>query len=271
MIRNYVKIKYLVGAFCFLSIAFWAVNALGKNNEHKKISWELVWEENFDRDSIDNTVWNYRKRGGSGGTMYVSQNPDCYVIDKGVLKLRSIKNPDLSSDTAKFLCAGLDTSRKKSFQGKLEIRARFNLVSGGYQSIWLMPFSPKHPWPLDGEIDIMEHSGVRDYITQTVHSGYTRKHPNTPKYYEKVRVNTRKYNVYGVEILENEIIFYVNNKKTFSYPRMPGLRRDDQFPFYREWYLILNDPLGINGAGPIDESGLPSTLEIDWIRYYEAR
>ena len=75
------------------------------------------------------------------------------------------------------------------------------------------------------------------------------------------------FHVFEVQIWENEVSFYIDHKKTFSYPKVNG-GINGQFPFYKEWYLIMDMQLGGSWVGSVDPSTLPVEMEIDWVKYY---
>lgn len=235
-----------------------------------KNNWKLEWEEDFNGDTLDTSVWNYMGRQKGGSWKYHSKNPECYTIKDGILTLRGIQNTRQDQDTAEFITGGIYTKNKKSFPpGKFEIKAKFNSVSGGTVALWLMPFNTENGWPTDGEIDIMEHGQNHEYITHTQHTSYTKKNPQSnPIRYTKVNINIDTFNVYGVEVLEDRIDYFVNYQKTFSYPKVDSLVNDQQYPFYKNWYILLNTNLGATPSIPIDITKLPIELEIDWIKYY---
>lgn len=231
-----------------------------------KAQWSLEWKEDFNGKILDSTVWRVMNRARDGCRNYITPHPACYDVSKGTLKIKAIKNTIDPTDTAHYLTGGLYTKFKKSFApGRIEVRARFNGSKGKTCAIWMLPFTPENGWPADGEIDIMEHASKIDYITQTVHTAYTKANLNAkPKRYIKKNVNYAEYNIYGVDILTDRIDFYVNNEKTFSYPKVDSLIYKNQFPFYRDWYLLLSTA----SRGPFDSICTPLEFEIDWVKYY---
>ncbi len=61
----------------------------------------------------------------------------------------------------------------------------------------------------------------------------------------------------------------MNDRRTFSYPRIET-DKDGQFPFNdQEFYLLLDMQLGGNWVGEVDPpNGLPVEMYIDWVRFY---
>jgi beta-glucanase (GH16 family) len=84
-------------------------------------------------------------------------------------------------------------------------------------------------------------------------------------------VDVTIFNVYSVEIKPNEIIYYINNRKTFSYPRLDP-EPEGQYPFDDyEYYMILSAQLGGHWIGPIEAEQLPVKMEVDYVRFYEKK
>ena len=230
-------------------------------------NWILDWSDEFNDNKIDSTIWMVMPRRRDGGRNYITANDSCYSVSNGYLTIRAIKNTMDRTDSAKYLTGGIQTKTKKAFppEGLLEVKARFNGVKGKTCAIWMLPFTLENGWPNDGEIDVMEHASSIKYITQTVHTSYTKIHPNIkPTRYIKKEINYKDFNVYGVEIEKDSLIYYVNGLKTMVYPRIDSLTSKGQYPFYRDWYLLLSTA----SRGPFDSICAPLEMDIDWVRYY---
>ena len=79
----------------------------------------------------------------------------CFDMRDGNMVLRGIINYSQPNDTAPYLTGGIYTKGKKAFSnGRLEIRAKLNGARGEWPAIWMLPIDA--PWPMGGEIDIME-------------------------------------------------------------------------------------------------------------------
>ena len=126
-------------------------------------------------------------------------------------------------------------------------------------------------WPFGGEIDIMEHFRSNPYINHTVHSNYTynlRKR-NRPSQVAYPKYNEGEYNTYIMERFHDSLVFFLNGKRTFKYPRYRD-GEDGQFPFSQhDFYLIMDAQLGRDRSPYIDTTKLPVELCIDYVRYYE--
>ena len=234
--------------------------------------WQLVWSDEFSGDELDKTSWSRCLRYGSPWNRHMSLLDSLVKVQNGVIELWGINRPEGYQDSLKFLTGGVDSRGLRSIKnGRIDVRARLDCAQGFWPAIWMMPES-NLPWPEAGEIDIMEHLNFDDYIYQTVHSGHIEglRQPKT-LHDHKEKVDVTIFNIYSVEITPNEIIYYINNRKTFSYPRLDP-EPEGQYPFDDyEYYMILSAQLGGHWIGPIEAEQLPVKMEVDYVRFYEKR
>ncbi|MDR0338048.1 MAG: glycoside hydrolase family 16 protein [Planctomycetaceae bacterium] len=243
---------------------------VNKNKEQNSSEWKLVWEENFDKDDkIDDTVWSKIPRGSSDWNRHMSDYDKLYDVKDGNLILRGMVNPGLPGDTAPFITGGVYTKNKKGFEhGKIEIKAKLGNAKGAWPAFWLLPFDNER-WPRGGEIDIMERLNSDEIAYQTVHSHYTVNLKQTkPKKGATGSILKDQYNVYAVELYPDKLVFRINDKHTFTYPRIET-DLEGQFPFDRPFYLMLDMQLGGKWVGEVEPKDLPVEMYIDWVRFYQ--
>lgn len=236
----------------------------------EKNDYELVWKENFNGRSIDDSKWSKIPRGKSDWNRYMSSNESLYEIKKGKLILHGVVNNSIEpNDTARFLTGGVFTKDKFTIQyGKVEIKAKLEASQGVWPAIWMLPAEGK--WPNGGEIDIMERLNHDDFVYQTIHTYYTYvlNEKNNPPHSAKAKIKPEKYNVYGVEILPDKIIFSVNGETTHTYPKI-DTHKEGQFPFGTPYYILID--MQIEGAwvGKANQEELPSKMQVDWVKVYK--
>lgn len=238
-------------------------------SDQKQDAWQLVWEENFDGDTFDSSCWSKIQRGKSDWNNYMSDFDSCYHVGSGLLTLRGLNNYSLPEDTARFLTGGLYTKDKVGFShGRLEIHAKLGNATGAWPAFWLLPFDGTQ-WPDGGEIDIMERLNDDRIAYQTVHSHYTHVLKETyPPKGATGAIRADDYNTYAVELYPDSVSFYINNRHTFTYPRIET-DKQGQFPFDREFYLLLDMQLGGQWVGRVEPAHLPVEMQIDWVRFYQ--
>lgn len=234
--------------------------------------WQLVWEENFDGTKLDTTVWSRIPRGKPDWQNTQSFDDRCYEMRDGLLILKGIVNDDLEADPSAYLTGGVWTLGKHSFhRGRIEVRARLHGAKGAWPAIWMLPYeTEKYGWPDGGEVDIMERLNNDSVAYQTVHSHYTytlgiEKNPQNGS---TAPINRDELNVYGVDFWPDSLVFHINGKRHFSYPRIETDKKG-QFPFDIPQYLLIDMQLGGRWVGEVDPADLPVEMEVDWVRHYQ--
>lgn len=263
-----MRLKFLY-SLLFLIIFF--VNCKSDTPEVKKLrKWQLVWEENFEGNSLNETYWSKIPRGKSDWNNYMSPSDSCFALRDGKMILRGIKNDFLPQDTARYLTGGIYTKDKKDFEyGKIVIRAKLNGAKGAWPAFWMLP-SERKRWPDGGEIDIMERLNYDNIVYQTVHSYYTVTLgiKDNPPYSGTNHFNPEGFNTFSVAIYPDKLVFAVNGMHTFTYPKI-ATDKKQQFPFGKPFYLLLDMQLGGSWVGKVEEADLPVEMEIDWVKFYE--
>ena len=234
--------------------------------------WKMVWHDEFNqKSSFDQKSWSKVKRGGSDWDRHMSDFDSCFEMRKGNLVLRGMINNNPATDTVPYITGGVLSKGKVGFpEGRVSVRARLHGARGAWPAIWMLPENEK--WPDGGEIDIMERLNNDSIAYQTVHSYYTyRLGINNPKHGGIGPINRDDYNVYTVERYRDSLVFYLNDVRTFCYPRIQT-EKQGQFPFAdKKFYLLIDMQLGGSWVGRVDKKDLPVEMEVDWVRFYQKK
>lgn len=91
---------------------------------------------------------------------------------------------------------------------------------------------------------------------------------NNPKHGNTIPINPEDFNVYGVDFWPDSLVFHVNGKRNFVYPRIET-EQEGQFPFNIPQYLLIDMQLGGSWVGTVDPADLPVEMEVDWVRHYQ--
>lgn len=167
--------RYFV--FLILLISFFSIFA----QEYK-----LVWEDNFDKTKLNESIWSIDVNGNGGGNKelqyYRRENIEignepasgasCLIITAKKQKFHS----------KSFTSGRLTTKNKLTFKyGKVEARIKIPKTANGlWPAFWMLGFDHKeNNWPKCGEIDIVEmgkktgiEKGVQDrYFNGACHWG----------------------------------------------------------------------------------------------------
>ncbi|ARS38686.1 beta-glucanase [Sphingobacteriaceae bacterium GW460-11-11-14-LB5] len=232
---------------------------------------KATWKEDFNqKSSFDQKKWSKIPRGGADWNRHMSDDENCYALRDGKMILRGIKNNDFSKDTSRYLTGGIYTKDKVAFGfGRLEIKAKLNGAQGAWPAFWMLAENSK--WPDGGEIDIMERLNFDSIAYQTIHTYYTLtlKIKDKPKSGGTAKIDPKKFNTYAVEKYPDSLVFFVNNKKAFTYPKI-ATTKEGQFPFNQsKHYLLIDMQLGGSWVGKIKDADLPVEMEIDWVKFHQ--
>ena len=230
----------------------------------EKEEWNLVWEDDFNRDDIFATgIWS-KIWGCPTSTAdwckTMNHDPSLFEIKDGNLILLGKPRTDPTKHKTPYITGGVTTQGKKYFQnGRLEIRCKLEAHQGAWPSLWMVPDAT---WPTGGEIDIIERLNYEPFVHHTVHSTYTQegkkdKSKRTPPSTATAPINP------------DEVRFYVNGKQTFSYARVPEKESEGQFPFNRPYMLRIDMQLGGSWVGEVKPFTKPVRMYVDWVRFYQ--
>lgn len=232
--------------------------------------YQLVWEDDFDGDSLDEAIWEKLGRGGVDYSRYFTSRKELFAVSNSNMILRGVVNDFATEDTAKYLTGGVRTI-KGFAPGKIEICAKIGSAKGAWPALWMLPVDNRNN-PVNGEADIMEHLNYDSLVQQTTHSYYTNVlgHYGSPQRKGWSAYNANDYNIFSVEFTADSLVYAVNGKHVITYPRLPNQADKLQYPFLNQpYYLIMDMQLGGSWVGPIDPKTLPVEMAIDWVRYYQ--
>ncbi|WP_373136392.1 glycoside hydrolase family 16 protein [Bacteroides sp. HPS0048] len=228
--------------------------------------YKLVFYDDFDQDTgkPDPKYWSFAVPDGAPWSIYLSKSYDQAYLQDGKLVLKAEK-------AKRYRTGGIWTKGKVAFKyGKLEVRAKFKSVQGGWPAIWLLPVSPQYSTGYGGEIDLMEQVSHEYMAWHSVHPG--------SEEYRGSGLGGKyvldDFNTYTLVWTADELSFFINGVSTGTYLRntqLPESEACKQWVFDIPYYLILNYALGGEGTWPgvINDEELPGYMEVDWIKAYE--
>ena len=247
--------------------------------EHNWSDYELVWEENFDGNSLDLAVWNIEvnsQGGGNNEKQYYTDRPENLRVQNGNLEIELRKE---EYGNRSYTSGRINSKNKKVFKyGKIE--ARMSLPSGGgtWPAFWMM--GNRGYWPQCGEIDIMEHIGNQpsmvSFALHTVMANGSRGNNWSSRIYSDGVEN--EYHVYGIEWIEEyeeglDLIYftYDGEIKATKVETLEHKNDNAYWPFNKDFYFILNLAVGGHMGGNIDDSMFEHDviMYVDWIKVYQ--
>lgn len=131
-------------------------------------NWSLVWNDEFDGDSIDLTKWEHEVNcsgGGNNEKQCYTNSPENSFVDDGLLKI--IAKPQ-AGQALPFSSARLRTKYQGDWKyGRVEVRAKPPRGQGAFPAIWMLPTDDVYGgWPHSGEIDIFEAVNLKTVNAQ---------------------------------------------------------------------------------------------------------
>ena len=154
--------------------------------------------------------------------------------------------------------------------GYIEGRIKLPKGKGTWPAFWMMPVNYTG-WPDSGEIDIMEEVGYHpNYVSSSLHAN-AHVHTNNTQVTKEVYCAGAEgeYHVYAIEWTAEKITTFVDGKVLLTYANR-GLGHDD-WPYDAPFYVILNLAWGGSWGGSqgVDESALPVTMSVDYVRVFQ--
>jgi len=248
-----------------LFIFVWSVTCFAQTQKRT-----LVWEDNFNGTTLDESVWNFELGDGCpnlcgwGNKELQTYTNTNHEVLNGKLTIQAKKEGDL------FTSSRITTKVKKEFKyGRIEARAKLASGVGLWPAFWLLGSNISNiGWPKCGEIDILEHVGKEpNLVYTTVHT--QESHGNS--------INTQKtifptiqdgFHVYAIDWTEDKIDFFVDEKLVYTYG--PELKNENSWPFNQPFYIIINLAIGGNFGGPeVDETMFPESFIIDYVKVFQ--
>lgn len=234
--------------------------------------WRLVWNDEFDGDSINTDNWTHEVNCVGGG----NQEQQCYTDDPansfvadGNLNIVAIPTPADAGLPLPYTSARLNTANKFDFKyGRIEMRAQLPSGQGSWPAFWMLPTDYVYGgWPRSGEIDIMEavNLGVTDprdgtdqrSIYGTLH--YGQEWPNNDESgveftFPEGENPADSFHIYALEWQEGEMRWYIDGF-LFATQRRSEINMTD-----------AGDVLGLSHRGWYTEFFNPATgqLETSW-------
>ena len=236
--------------------------------------YKLVWNDEFDHaGSLNANDWTHEVKNAG----WVNNELQNYVKEKtpegawvtkvsdGTLKIRALK------ENGKVYSGRVYAKVKQGWKyGYIEASIKLPKGKGTWPAFWMMPVNFRS-WPADGEIDIMEEVGYHpDYVSSSLHATAHVHSNNTQVTHEmKCAGAEGEFHTYAIKWTHQNITTYVDGNKQLSYDNRD--RGRDDWPYDDPFYVILNLAWGGSwgGAQGVDESKLPATMEIDYVRVFQ--
>jgi len=245
----------------------------------------LVFKDDFQGNSIDTTKWTFEEGtgcqyginlegwGNFEEQYYQAQNAK--IVNNDYLQIEakeevvSFTHCNGSIQERNYTSARLNTKNKFDFTyGKIEASIKMDLSIGAWHAFWMLPSYPQVSWPVSGEIDIIELSYKDEQIfySGTLHySG-----PYLSNSYEvPAHSFFNDFHLYTLEWDRSSIKWYIDNELFHTVSRTTNTILDNNWPFNKEFHLILNTAVGGALGGEPSFNGQPQYMLVDYIKVYQ--
>ena len=250
--------------------------------------YQLVWQDEFDgnygyapnengvpRTELNPDYWTHEVKS-AGWVNHELQNYVNHKTPEGKL-VTELRNGKLRitalKENGKVYSGRVYAKVKEGWRyGYIEASIKLPKGKGTWPAFWMMPVNFRS-WPADGEIDIMEEVGYHpDYVSSSLHAN-AHVHSNGTQVTHEMKCAGAEgeFHTYAMLWTAKNITTYVDGKVQLSYDNR-GLGRDD-WPYDDPFYVIFNLAWGGDwgGAQGVDESALPATMEVDYIRVFQKK
>lgn len=259
----------------------------------EKEGYELVWQDEFDGDSLDLTKWSYQLGdGGEYGNVgwgnnesqwYTNSSENVFVED-GHLTIKAIKDTNAEHTFTSGRIRTITDDNEVLFAttyGRVEARIMMEGGSGIWPAFWMLPVDPSiyGTWAASGEIDIMEAKGrLPEQVAGTAHFG--KQWPDnvykSMEYFFKDEENIRGYHTYAVEWTPSEMKWFVDDhcyfsiKDWYSRNNQNAANYTKPAPFDVPFYILLNVAVGGNfdPDAVLNDNSFPAAMNVDYVRVY---
>lgn len=213
----------IVAIFEVFSLVIFDTPTTPRGPELDLTGYRVVFEDNFDGDSLNTDVWEYRgsgpRRGGFNAASQVK-------VENGNMIIRGDYQTDGTYGEGWY--TGMVKLKERYCKGYFEIRCICNPGEGFWSAFWIQADSPYTASVSKGgvggaEIDIFESMSWektlnRNSVSQTIHCAGV---DGVQEGFQSRMLGTfygnniyEEYNTYGLMWTDTEYIFYINGVET---------------------------------------------------------
>lgn len=239
-----------------------------------------VWADEFDGSALDTSKWEIMLGDGCsygicgwGNNELQSYQADNIAVANGVMSITARKERAQAKayTSGRIRTANMPNGGQWT-NGRFEARIKVPSATGTWSAFWMLPTDPDVGWPASGEIDIMESIGQADmFAFGTMHYG-----PPWPdneftgnRILKQPDVWSADFHTYAIEWEPSEIRWYLDD--ILYSVKTPADMSDSAFWTFEnyQYHFLLNVAVGGNLGGAVDDSMLPDSMLIDFVRAYD--
>lgn len=264
--------------------------------------WQCTFSDEFSGTQIDTSKWKRQLTIDGSSAFKVDGKMACFTgsgdnasVSGGALHLTVREEPAAFSCvqggnkppvTTKFTGGGVYSKDLFSqAYGRFTVRAAFpaSVQRGLHAALWMWPDNPLKygPWPMSGEIDIVEYYLDRPgYVVPHLHFLANPLIPKNPRRGTNSTGNSLchfdrpdLFHDYTLVWTPQRLaIYYDGTLCMFSYPKALLGGGNSVAPFDQPFFMVLSQALGVSGTSNEYAPGvteLPATTKVDWVRVWK--
>ncbi len=256
--------------------------------------YELVWQDEFEGDSLDLTKWSYQygtgaeyglDGWGNSEEEYYTDRPENVRVEDGKLILTAIKEEEAYEQkpytSGRIRTVSDEETLFATTYGRIEARIRMPEGEGIWPAFWMLPVDETiyGGWAASGEIDIMEAKGrLPGQIGGTLHYGQV--WPNntykTQDYFFPAGTDITDFHLYTLEWGPDEMRWLVDDECYFTMDqwyaqgKFSATEYASPAPYDVPFYIIFDLAVGgtFDPEADLTKAQFPSSMEVDFVRVY---
>jgi beta-glucanase (GH16 family) len=239
--------------------------------EWERPGWTLIWQDEFEGSELDPEKWVAEIGGhgwGNNEYQFYTDRPENVRLENGNLVIEARKEFFIRRQ---YTSGRIKTQGLLSFTyGRVEARMKLPYGQGIWPAFWILGNNiDEVPWPLSGEIDIMEHVGKEPRrIYGTVHGpGYSGS--GGIGHFTTLPENSlqQEFHTFAIEWDPGEIRWFVDDEQFF---KLTSEQVNNEWVYDHPFFILINLAVGGYWPGYPDESTVfPQFLTVDYVRVYQ--
>jgi hypothetical protein len=233
--------------------------------------YSLVWSDEFSGNTLNTNDWTHEIGNGCpnlcgwGNSELQSYRSQNTTVADGYLTIEAKRE---TSGT--YTSSRIKTQGKKFFKyGRIDIRAKVPRGNGLWPALWMLGESISSVgWPRSGEIDIMEMIGGNNSTTLGTAHWYNGGHNYTGGNTTLASGELAdEFHVYSIIWDAQSISWYLDDDPQPFY--VLDISPSELSEFRENFFLLFNIAVGGTLGGTVDNSNLPQTMIVDYVRVFQ--
>ncbi len=249
----------------------------GYSTPNRYDNMELVWEDEFNLEALNEDDWTFEIGNGSSG--WGNNELEYYRKENTFFKEGNlvIQAREESFGGFQYTSSRIITKDKYEFNfGRIDIRAVIPEGQGIWPALWMLGANINEVgWPKCGEIDIMELVGHRP---STVHGTVHYPNPNGDRVMTGTETSlagskkfSQEFHVFSLIWKEDSIQWLLDDKQ-FHVVNREILGTQNPYPFNDPFFFIFNVAVGGDWPGSPDATtSFPQNMIVDYIRVFQEK